>query len=134
MVALLPIPIDNRTMTQKLLDEQRQAHREVLNEVPQRVLHPPTYQENPNAESGYYNVLCADGNFGYCRPVVAAWLADYPEYCDLHDLERHVCFWSEYPKNTLGDHVPPDKQHPRWDHNLYRTLSDANTNAADAEL
>jgi len=30
--------------------------------------------------------------------------------------------------------VPLDKQHPRRDHNLYRTLSDANSKAADAEL
>jgi hypothetical protein len=30
--------------------------------------------------------------------------------------------------------VHPDKQHPRRDHNLYTTLNDANTKAADAEL
>jgi len=30
--------------------------------------------------------------------------------------------------------VHPDKEHPRRDHNLYRTPSDANTKAADAEL
>jgi len=30
--------------------------------------------------------------------------------------------------------VPPAKQHPRGDHNLYKTLSDGNTRAADAEL
>jgi hypothetical protein len=30
--------------------------------------------------------------------------------------------------------VHPDKEHPRRDHNLYRTLSDANTKAADAGL
>jgi hypothetical protein len=29
--------------------------------------------------------------------------------------------------------VPPDKQHPQQNHKLYRTLSDANTMAADAE-
>jgi hypothetical protein len=29
---------------------------------------------------------------------------------------------------------PSDKQHQRRDHNLYRTLSDTNTKAADAEL
>jgi len=34
----------------------------------------------------------------------------------------------------LVDHVPPDKQHPQRDHNLYRTLGDANTQKADAEL
>ena len=36
--------------------------------------------------------------------------------------------------NELGDYVPPDKQCPRRDHNLYRTLSDGNTKAANAEL
>jgi hypothetical protein len=30
--------------------------------------------------------------------------------------------------------VHPDKEHPQRDHNLYRTPSDANTKAADAEL
>jgi hypothetical protein len=30
--------------------------------------------------------------------------------------------------------VHPDKEHPRRDHNLYKTLSDATTKAADAEL
>jgi len=30
--------------------------------------------------------------------------------------------------------VHPDNQHPRWDYNLYCTLSDTNTNAAVAEL
>jgi hypothetical protein len=30
--------------------------------------------------------------------------------------------------------VHPDKQHPRQDHNLYRTLSDGNTKGANAEL
>jgi len=38
------------------------------------------------------------------------------------------------PKNELGDYVPPDMQHPRRDQNLYRTLRDANTKAADADL
>jgi hypothetical protein len=36
--------------------------------------------------------------------------------------------------NELGDYVPPDLQHPQWDYNLYRTLSDANTKPADDEL
>jgi hypothetical protein len=46
----------------------------------------------------------------------------------------HVCFWCECPKNKHGEYVHPDKQHPRRDHNLYRTPSDVNTNSADAEL
>jgi hypothetical protein len=131
MVALLPIPIKNRNNPQKRLDEQRQTNRKVLNEVLRRVLQPLTFKLNLSAESGYYNVLCAVGNFRRCKPVLAAWLADCPEYSDLQHFKRHVCFWCECPKNELGDYVPSDKQQPRQDHNLYRTLSDAKTKAAD---
>jgi len=135
MVALLPIPIKNRNIPQKQLDEQRQTNWMVLNEVLRRVLQPFTFKQNPNAESWYYNVLCADGNFRRCKPVLEGWLADCPEYSNLHHLERHVCFWCDCPKNELGDYVPPDEQHPRRDHNLYRTLSDsANSKGADDQL
>jgi hypothetical protein len=134
VVALLPIPIKSCNNPQKRLDEQRQTNREVLNEVLWRVLQPLTFKQNPSAGSGYYNVLCADGNFRCCIPVLAAWLADCPQYSDLDHLERHVCFWCECPETKLGDYVYPDKEHPRRDHNLYRTLSDANTKAVDAEL
>jgi len=134
MIALLPIPIKNHNIPQDQLDEQRQSSREVLNEVLQRLLQPVTLKHNPRAGSGYYNILCADGNFGCFKLVLAAWLADCPEYSNLHHLERHVCFWCECPKDELGNPVYPDKQHPRHDHNLYRMLSNANTMAADAEL
>jgi len=133
-VALLPIPIKNHNIPQKWLDEQRQTNREVLNEVLWRVLQPLTFKQNSNAENGYYNVLCADGNFRRCKLVLAALLADCPEYSDRDHLERHVSFWYECPKNKLGDYVPSDKQHPRRDHNLYRMLSNSNTKAADAEI
>jgi hypothetical protein len=134
MVALLLIPTKNSNIPQKRLDEQWQTNRVVLNEVLRRVLHPLTFKQNPNAESGYYNVLCADVNLRRCKPVLAAWLANCPEYSDLHNIKRHVCVLCECPKNELGDYVPSDKEHPQLDHNLYRTLSDANTKAADAEL
>jgi hypothetical protein len=119
MVALLPIAIKILNITQKRLDKQRQTNRQVLNEVLRRLLQPLTIKQNPSAGCGYYNVLCADGNFRSCKLVLAAWLAECPEYSALHRLERHVCFWCECPKNELGDHVHPDKQHPRRDDNLY---------------
>jgi hypothetical protein len=99
----------------------------MLNEVLQRVLQPLTVQQNLGAESGYYNVLCADGNISCCKPVLAGWLVDWPQYSDRHHLERHVLCWCECPKNELGDYVLPDKQHPQWDQNLYGTFSAANT-------
>jgi hypothetical protein len=76
MVALLPIPIKNRNIPQKRLNEQRQTSPEMLNEVLRRLLQPLMFKHNPSAESGYYNILCGDGTFRRCKPVLAAWLAD----------------------------------------------------------
>jgi hypothetical protein len=134
MVAFLPIPIRNCNISQKRLDEQQKTNREVLNKILQPLLQALTIKLYPSARSGYYNILCADGNFRHCKAVLAACLADCPEYSDLHHLERRVCYWCKCPKNELGDYVHPDKLHPRRDHNLYRTLSNVNTKEADAEL
>jgi hypothetical protein len=87
MVALLQISIMKCNIPQKRLDVQRHTNREVLNEVLRRVLQPLTFKYNPSADSGYYNVLCADGNIWCCKPVLAAWFTDCPEYSDLHHLE-----------------------------------------------
>ena len=93
MVALLSIPMKSSNIPHKGLDAQRQTNREVLNGVLRLLLKPLTFKHNHSAGSGYYIVLCADGNFRRCKQVLAAWLADCPEYSDLHHLERHVCFW-----------------------------------------
>jgi hypothetical protein len=90
MVALRPILIKNRNTPQKRLDEKRQTNREVPNDVHWQLLQPLTFKHNPSAESRYYNVLYADGNFRRCKLVLAAWLADCPEYSNLHHLKRHV--------------------------------------------
>jgi len=134
MVTLLQILIKNRNIPQKRLDEQRQTNWKVLNEVLRWVLHPLTFKQIPSTKSRYCNVLCADGNFRSCKSVLAAWIADCPEYRDLHRLERHVCFWCECPNKVLGDYVPAEEKHPRRDHNVYRTLRHANTKPADAKL
>jgi len=105
----------------------------VLNEVLRWILQPLTFKQNPGTKNGYYNILCADGNFRHLKQVLASWRADCPEYSNLHRLEQHVCFWCECWLNKVADYVPPDKQHPRQNHSLYRTLSNANTKAANAE-
>jgi hypothetical protein len=66
MVVLLPIPIKNHGIAQKGLDDQRQTNREVLNKVLQRLLQSHTFTQKPSSGSGYYNFLCADGNFRRC--------------------------------------------------------------------
>jgi len=133
LVTLMPIPIKNRNISQTRLEKQRHTNREVLNEVLQQVFQRLSIKQIPSAESQYYNVLFADGNFRHWKLVFAASLADGHEYSDLHLLKWHVSVWCECPKNDLGDYVPPDMQHLRRDDNLYRTLSNTNPTAADAE-
>ena len=106
----------------------------MLNDVLQPVLQTLTHKQNPSAESGDYNVLCADGNFRRRKPVLAALFADCPEYSNLHHLEQHVCFWCECLRNELGDFVPRAKQPPQQNQNLYRTVTDDNSKAANAKL
>jgi hypothetical protein len=91
MVALLRIPIANRNIPPKGLDEQRHTNREVLNDVLRWLVPPLSFKQNASAGSGHYNDLCADGNFRRCKPVLAAWLADCPQNGDIRHLERRVC-------------------------------------------
>jgi hypothetical protein len=101
MFTLLPILIKNRNIPQKRMDEQGQTNREVLNEVLRRLLQPPTFKQYPSAGSSNYNVLCADGNFRRCNPVLAAWLADCAEFCDLGRLEGMSVFGANVQRTNL---------------------------------
>jgi prepilin-type processing-associated H-X9-DG protein len=113
---------------------QWQTHQEILNKVQLRELEHLTFKRNPSSESSDYNVLFADGHIRRCEVIFPAFLADWPEYSNLHYVERHVCFWCECATIQLGDHFSADKQHSWQDHNLYITLSDANTKPAAEEL
>jgi len=87
MVAHMHIQNENRNIPQEQLDEQQQPNWEVLNDVLLWVLQPLTCIQYPRAKSGYYIVLCADGNFRSCNPGLTAWLADCTEYSTLHHLK-----------------------------------------------
>jgi hypothetical protein len=52
MVALLPIPIINRNIPQKWLDEQLYTNQKLLNKVLQRELQCLTFKHNPSTEHG----------------------------------------------------------------------------------
>jgi len=134
MVSLLPIPIRNRNIPHMQLHKQQQRTREMLNKALWQVLQPLTLKLNPGARSRYCNILSADAIFRCWKSQSAAWLADCPECSDQDHVEQDVYFLFESPKNKLADYDPPYKQHPRWDHNLHRTLSDVITKAAYAKL
>jgi hypothetical protein len=92
MVRSLPIPMDNRKIHHKQLDKYRRTTRELQYNILYQGLDTPYFTQNPGANCGYYRVLCTDGNLSSCKLVLAVWRADFPVYCNLHRLERQVCF------------------------------------------
>jgi len=66
-----------------------------------RVLQLLTCKSNPGTGSRYCDSLCADGTSRRCKPVLAAWLPDWPEYSDIHHLKRHVCFGASVQRTNL---------------------------------
>ncbi len=91
--------------------------------------------DEPDSPSRTFYARCADGHNRRCYATVAAWMADYPEHRDLHNVVNGTCFWCECPQNELGNlpHRRSDR-YPLRDHNLYHMLSDANTAQSKAEL
>ena len=127
LVALLPIPVKMRDVPVSLYNVQKEHNRTVLQHVLHHILEPLI---DPNCRMFY--AQCADGHFRHCVASPAAWIADYPEHRDLHNLKNGLCYWCECPSEEMGE--LPSKPYPHRDHNLYRRLSVANTPAANARL
>lgn len=130
LVALLPIPIKMRDIPLGRRNAQRERNRMVSQHVLHHVMKPIL-----NPESRRFHARCADGNFRRCYATIAAWMADYPEHRDLHNLKNGVCYWCECPPNEMGD-LPKrqEERHQLRDHNAYRVLSDENTRQSITQL
>jgi hypothetical protein len=77
-------------------------------------------------------VWYADGHFRCWVAVPAAWIADYPEHRDLHNIKNGACYWRECPKDEMGQ--LPVRPYPKRDHDKYRVLRVANTTTVNARL
>ena len=73
-----------------------------------------------NAERHVFYAQCADDYFRRCVESPAAWIADYPEHQDLHNIKNGICYWCERPPEEMSEF--PVKPCERWDHTLYRRL------------
>jgi hypothetical protein len=101
-VALLPVPIKLRDIPKARREFQREHNRLVHQYVLRHLLAPLEH-----AEGGVFTARCADGHTRRCYATVAAWLADYPEHCELQNLRYGSCIWCECPADDMGDYRPP---------------------------
>jgi hypothetical protein len=84
------------------------------------------------ADRRVFFVWCPDDHFRRCVALPAAWIADHPEYRDLHNIKNGACYWCECPKAGMGQ--LPVRPYPIGDHNKYRVLSVANTATINTRL
>jgi len=127
LVALLPIPIKMRDIPLSRYNEQKEHNRMILQHVLRHILGPFM-----RADRWVFFTWCADGHFRRCVALPAAWIADYPEHRDLHNIKNGVCYWCECPKAEMGQ--LPGRPYPMREHGKYRAISVANTATANARL
>jgi len=111
LLALLPVPPKyKKKMKAADRTAQQLTNRQVLEKALVQLL-------EPLIDAGRHgmDVDCADLQRRRCFPRLAAWIADYPEYCELHGLKLGSCMWCECPRTELGQL----KTHQRRDHELY---------------
>jgi hypothetical protein len=138
LVALLPIPVKMREVPAKIRNAQREHNRTIMQNVLRHVMHgllpPEGVEGKPQVNVRSFYAYCADGRVRYCYPILAAWMADYPEHCNLHNIKSGVCYWCECPKEEMGDMPRVEDRCPPRDHTLYRKLWEDDTAQSLANL
>ena len=43
-------------------------------------------------EGQHFYTYCADSKVRRCYPTLAAWMANYPEHCNLRNIKSGVCY------------------------------------------
>jgi len=127
LIALLPIPIEMCDVPISQYNAQKEHNRKIKQHVLRHVLGPLM-----DADRHVFYAKCADDYFKHYVALPAAWIADYPEHRDLHNIKDGICYWYECPHDEMGEF--PIKPYEHWDHTLYRMLSDTNSAAAKAPL
>jgi hypothetical protein len=111
LVALLLIPLKIHHLSKQRFRDQCNTNRHLIQDVLGYLLEPLTFQQisttctvqNSTYSSSrksklnisvdrYYNILCTDGQYRYCKLALVAWKADSSEYNNLHNLECGVCY------------------------------------------
>jgi hypothetical protein len=114
LVGLLPMPIKLRDVPACQLDWQRERNCAVTQSVIDKILALLSH-----AGGGVFTALCADGHHRRCHASVAAWLADYPDHCELQYLRQGLCIWCECPTDRMGEYQLPNNRYPTRDHHWY---------------
>jgi hypothetical protein len=97
LVALLPIAIEIRAIPLSLYNEQKEHNRMILQHVLRHIL-----RLLMRADRRVFFAWYADGHFRRCVASPAAWIDDYPEHRDLHNIKNGACYWCVCLKAEMG--------------------------------
>ncbi|KAI5852013.1 hypothetical protein BZA05DRAFT_445175 [Tricharina praecox] len=89
LVALLPIPVKMRDVRIAEYNTQKEYNRMIQQHILHHVLRPLI-----DANRHMSCAQCADGYFRHSVASPAAWIADYPEHRDLHNISNGYCYYN----------------------------------------
>ena len=93
LVALLLIAIKMRDIPLSRYNEQKEHNRMILKHVLRHILGPLM-----RADCRVFFAWYADGHFRRCIASPAAWIANYLEHRNLHNIKNGVCYLCECQK------------------------------------
>jgi hypothetical protein len=98
LVALLPVPPKHTTKCKKVRDRQQDYNRELLRRCFEILFRPLE-----DIQQAGKDIICPDGQFRRCFPMICSWIADYFENVNLHSIQSGFCPVCEAPKASLGE-------------------------------
>ncbi|KAI5838892.1 hypothetical protein DFP73DRAFT_599509 [Morchella snyderi] len=119
LLALLPIPpkvIGDTASKGRLRAWVAETLRSVLSVVLEPLLH---FDQSAGILMG-----CSDGYERRCWPILAAWLADHVENCNLLSTKFNMCLKCEIPVNKLGEYQAVPHKIYAWDQGEYRRMDE----------
>ena len=120
LLALLPIPIKMWEVLAKIQNAQWEHNRSVVQKVLKHVMQ-GLWDSGEQPMQAFYT-FCADGQVRHYHPILAAWIADYPEHCNLHNIKSGICYWCKCPQKVMGDMPRVEERCLQRDHTLYWQL------------
>ena len=131
LVAVLSIPVKVQEVSSKKWNAQREHNRMVMQHVLKHVMQDLLRDEG---QVQHFYAHCADGKVRHCYSILAAWMADYLEHCNLHNIKSGVCYWCECPQEKMGDMPQPADRYQQWNHRLYYRLWEKDMAQRTADL
>jgi hypothetical protein len=104
LIGLLPIKPKKSNILGVGDNDMTEQAKLAMTEVVRRILQPLKQFSNPFGTGRPVEMYCADGYVRSCWPVLASWIADHPEHCNLQGNKSNVCPTCTVDRHHTGEY------------------------------